>query len=252
MRDRIFAAQPLTLFTLNNKGIFFTFPALPSDQSVSFHNIANRPLGFSISDGLAFPFAHSCLSVFPPGNLNTLQGTGDGRHQTATTRPKTRFQPAAPQRFLTTYRLDTRYRRGIMADSNRGNYSFSITQFPTTSPPVDFDRKDNNVDASQIAERQHLSFCTSSPGEPEASVFPTPRCSEKGCVFPASSVDSGKCSYHMHQMEEPVLFCSHQPTGLLLDPARTAPAEKDYDGSRKRDRRRMTALWEEFQGDGSL
>ena len=103
----------------------------------------------------------------------------------------------------------------------------------------------------QIAERRGLSFSTSSHEKPETVAFPTPRCSEKGCVFPASSLDSGKCSYHMHQEEEPVLFCSHQPTGLLLDPTRTAPAEKEYDGSRKRDRRRMAAIWEQFQSDGT-
>ena len=136
-----------------------------------------------------------------------------------------------------------------MADSNRGIHFLCITNSPANSPSVDFERGDNCT-IGQIGEHQRVSFSASSHGKSEAVSFYTARCSEKGCVFPASSPDSGKCSYHLHQQEEPALFCSHQPTGLLLDPAR-APAEKEYDGSRKRDRRRMAAIWEKFQSDGT-
>ena len=94
---------------------------------------------------------------------------------------------------------------------------------------------------------QKLSFSSNGSGRPESVSFTTVRCSEKGCVFPASSQGSGKCSYHLHQQEEPVLFRSHQPTGMLLDPARMSPSDREYDGSRKRDRRRMADLWEQFQ-----
>ena len=111
--------------------------------------------------------------------------------------------------------------------------------------------KDGRHHVGQMAERQKLSFSTSGTARPESVSFSTARCSEKGCVFPASSQGSGKCSYHLHQLEEPVLFRSHQPTGLLLDPARSMPMERDDRGSRKRDRRRMAAIWEQFQSDGT-
>ncbi len=136
-----------------------------------------------------------------------------------------------------------------MADPRRRIQFHSITNSPAHPPSVAFESTNVKDGTRQIAQRRRLSFSTISFERPEEVIFQTPRCSEKGCVFPASS-GSGRCSYHMHQQEEPVLFCSHQPTGLLLDPARMAP-EKEYDGSRKRDRRRMAAIWEQFQSDGT-
>lgn len=139
-----------------------------------------------------------------------------------------------------------------MADSNRGICFLCSTEALAHSPSVHFKGKNNNGKTICINQGQHLAFSTSSGKRPGKINFSSPRCEEKGCVFPASSPDSGKCSYHTRQQEEPVLFCSHQPTGLLLDPSRTGPAEKEYDSSRKRDRRRMAAIWEQFQGDGTL
>jgi len=111
--------------------------------------------------------------------------------------------------------------------------------------------KEASQNLGQITRPRRFNFSTGSGGKPENVSFSSTRCSEKGCVFPASSQGNGKCSYHLHQQEEPVLFRSHQPTGLLLDPARSMPTERDDSGSRKRDRRRMAAIWEQFQSDGT-
>ena len=134
-----------------------------------------------------------------------------------------------------------------MKDSNR-----SICLNSPNTSPVSFATEDRCRHTDQVTERQKLSFTTGGTGEPDSTSFSTTRCSEKGCVFPAASRGGGMCTYHLHQQEEPVLFRSHQPTGLLLDPARMSPTEKEYGCSHKRDRRRMTVLWEQFQSDGTL
>ena len=133
-----------------------------------------------------------------------------------------------------------------MKSSNRNTCFHS-----PANPPVSFVMKPECHHTGQMTERGEISFSSSGAGRPESVSFSTARCSEKGCVFPASSPGSGKCSYHLHQQEEPVLFRSHQPTGLLLDPARMSPSDREYDGSRKRDRRRMADLWEQFQTEGT-
>jgi len=119
-----------------------------------------------------------------------------------------------------------------------------------TSSAVNFEVKEECQNVSQVTHLRRFNFSTSCAGKPENVSFSPARCSEKGCVFPASSRGSGKCSYHLHQQEEPVLFRSHQPTGMLLDPARSMPTERDDRRSRKHDRRRMAAIWEQFQSDG--
>ncbi len=133
-----------------------------------------------------------------------------------------------------------------MKDPNRSIYFLS-----PTSSAVSFEVKEKSRTTGQISQPRQFNFSTGSAGKPENVSFSSTRCSEKGCVFPASSKGSGKCSYHLHQQEEPTLFHSHQPTGLLLDPARLMPTERDDTGSRKRDRRRMAAIWEQFQSDGT-
>ena len=133
-----------------------------------------------------------------------------------------------------------------MKDANRSHNFLS-----PTSSSVSFEVKDGSQDHGRITRPRRYGFSTVSGGTPENTSFSSTRCSEKGCVFPASSQGSGKCSYHLHQQEEPVLFRSHQPTGMLLDPARSMPTERDDSGSRKRDRRRMAAIWEQFQSDGT-
>lgn len=133
-----------------------------------------------------------------------------------------------------------------MKDSNRNIHFQSIAH-----PAIDLEGARDPGTAGRLAGPQQLGFTTGSAAKPENASFLTVRCSERGCVFPASSTGYGICVYHMHQREEPVLFRSHQPTGMLLDPARTLPTEKEYDGSRKRDRRRMASNWEKFQDDGT-
>lgn len=132
-----------------------------------------------------------------------------------------------------------------MKDAKR-NHSFLSTANLAASVEV----KDDCRDAGQVKQLQRFNFSTGSIGKPQNVSFSSPRCSEKGCVFPSSSRDSGRCSYHRHQQEEPSLFRSHQPTGLFLDPARSMPTEREGSGSRKRDRLRMATMWEQFQSDG--
>ncbi len=138
-----------------------------------------------------------------------------------------------------------------MADSNKSVYFLCPTSSSANQSSVNFGQEHHDRSAGQIAERQRLSFNTSSAGRSESVSFSIERCSERGCVFPASSAGSGRCVYHTRQQEEPILFRSHQPTGLFLDPARMGPADQEYDGSRKRDRHRMAELWEQFQSDGT-
>lgn len=138
-----------------------------------------------------------------------------------------------------------------MKDSNRSTHFICATSFPANYSSVDFETKGDLGGARSSSENTNF-FAGSGPGGKSENVsFATNRCSEKGCVFPASPERHGKCSYHWHEQQEPVLFRSHQPTGLLLDPARSLPAEQEYEGSRKRDRRRLANLWEQFQNEGT-
>lgn len=75
------------------------------------------------------------------------------------------------------------------------------------------------------------------------------RCSEKGCVFPATWLGSGRCRHHDRQDQEPALFLSQQPSMLLLDHAKFGLADSEFErgGSRFSDRRRLARLWERFQ-----
>lgn len=83
-------------------------------------------------------------------------------------------------------------------------------------------------------------------------VVPAPganrRCSEKGCVFPAEPGGSGQCRQHQRQSREPVLFCSHQPTHVVLERVRfgTGSGSGAVDTSRSRDRKRLVELREAF------
>jgi hypothetical protein len=75
---------------------------------------------------------------------------------------------------------------------------------------------------------------------------PTPRCCEKGCIFPATGSGTGRCLQHDLEELEPALFNSCQPTMLLLDQAKFGLPDLEGDYSRARDRRRLAALREEF------
>lgn len=249
MRDRSFAAHMLTFYILNLFGIGQAYASAPRHQLVSFDDLTGHLSPSVVSNALFPSYLSICFSAFIPDNLNELQTNCAGMRSMAVPCSRSHLNRQGLTVFLANHALDPRYRRGTMADSNRDIYFLRTINSPTDTPSVGFERKDNNSNICKIIERRRLSFSTSSQGKPPAVTFPRSRCSEKGCVFPASSVNSGKCSYHMHQQEEPVLFCSHQPTGLLLDPTRTEGAEKEYDGNRRRDRRRMAAIWEQFQSD---
>lgn len=132
-----------------------------------------------------------------------------------------------------------------MKDAKRSRNFFS-----STTSAVGIEVKDDCRNTGQVKPLQRFNFSTCSTGKPQNISFSSPRCSEKGCVFPSSTRGSGKCSYHRHQQEEPSLFRSNQPTGLFLDPARSMPEDQDESGGRKRDRRRMATIWEQFQSDG--
>jgi hypothetical protein len=80
--------------------------------------------------------------------------------------------------------------------------------------------------------------------------FVSPRCQEKGCVFPSTSPSSLHCRYHEHQQAEPILFHSQQPSWALLDQARFSLPDMEPElVARHRDRRRLAELWERFQSD---
>jgi hypothetical protein len=76
-----------------------------------------------------------------------------------------------------------------------------------------------------------------------------PRCSEKGCVFPASLDGSGKCVNHERQSKEPNLFSSFQPTRLVLDRAKFGVPEAEVDTSRAQDRRKLADIRQAFLED---
>jgi hypothetical protein len=91
--------------------------------------------------------------------------------------------------------------------------------------------------------RQTGLWSTSLPAPGSA---PGLRCSEKGCIFPATESGTGKCLLHDLEEREPALFLSCQPTMLLLDQAKFGLPDPEADYSRARDRRRLATLREEF------
>ncbi|MBI4167087.1 MAG: hypothetical protein HY508_15280 [Acidobacteria bacterium] len=70
--------------------------------------------------------------------------------------------------------------------------------------------------------------------------IPLPRCSVKGCIFPAASVGGSLCLIHHLAEKEPTHFLSVQPSALCLDRAKYGIAESDFDDSRARDRRQLS------------
>jgi hypothetical protein len=76
-----------------------------------------------------------------------------------------------------------------------------------------------------------------------------PRCSERGCIFPATESGTGRCLLHELEEREPAHFLSCQPTLLILDLGKFGPPDPEADYSRARDRRRLATLREEFLED---
>lgn len=138
-----------------------------------------------------------------------------------------------------------------MANPHRNIQVTPLSKAPFKTTPLTFSGDCSGPSATLGPYPRTLSFTTGPKDRPESTSFASPRCSEKGCVFPAASPRSAKCAYHERQMEEPVLFSSLQPSRLLLDPARGLPADENYDEGRKRDRRRLARQWEEFLRDNN-
>jgi len=75
---------------------------------------------------------------------------------------------------------------------------------------------------------------------------PSPRCSVKGCVFPAPPQGRPECHYHELLRTEAELFQSHQPSHLLSLQAPFIIPEEAPDDSRQQDRKRQAAEREAF------
>jgi hypothetical protein len=103
---------------------------------------------------------------------------------------------------------------------------------------------------SSISERTGKLRVPLLPTSPNSSTSRNaPKCNEKGCVFPAARLDTGKCRQHERQDQEPSVFHSQQPSMLLLDQAKFGPPDSDCERRewRARDRRRQARLWQTFQ-----
>lgn len=86
------------------------------------------------------------------------------------------------------------------------------------------------VNPSAMGERVHVALEVSFP-----------RCSVKGCIFPAAGGGGELCLIHDLAEKEPAHFLSVQPSTLCLDRAKYGIAEPGFDDSRSRDRRRLAA-----------
>ena len=102
--------------------------------------------------------------------------------------------------------------------------------------------------ASALVEVRNGGLCIPPAKKPERYSLstPIPRCSEKGCVFPANQPESSKCRQHDRQYREPALFRSHQPSMLLLDRAKFGVASEGEETPRPDDKRRLSKLWQSF------
>jgi hypothetical protein len=249
MSTQILVSQMFTQEVSDEYNIFAAFPSVLCLQLFLFHNLAKFPSGHSCDECLLL-FSRRCSSALTTSNLTVLLLPGTGPRPFTLSIASDRPQPARPYTFLHNFTHGPNTRRSTMKESNRNIYFLWPDNSPASRSSAEFGGNNDSNNVSQIKEPQQISFSTGSGGKPESVSFSPARCSEKGCVFPASPHGGGKCSYHLHQQEEPVLFRSHQPTGLLLDPARTTPRDSNYGGSRKRDRRRMAAIWEQFQNEG--
>jgi hypothetical protein len=108
-------------------------------------------------------------------------------------------------------------------------------------------KEDGSASPPSQEPRPDSSPATPKAAESSASAFSAARCKEKGCIFPAEFAALGKCIHHHRELTEPDLFCSLQPTLLLLGQAKYGLPESEPDDSRFLDRRRQAAEREAFQ-----
>ena len=123
------------------------------------------------------------------------------------------------------------------------NAQFPEVGLPAPSHPV-------SITPAEPAAWQSLWSHVASASRPvhREAAF-APRCSEKGCVFPASSDGLGRCVQHDRQNREPVLFSSLQPTRMVLDRAKFGVSEIEVDTSRAQDRRKLAGIRQAFLED---
>jgi hypothetical protein len=79
--------------------------------------------------------------------------------------------------------------------------------------------------------------------------IPFPRCSVKGCIFPAARASGTLCLLHDLAERGPRHFLSVQPSSMCLDRAKYGIAESDYDNSRPRDRRELALQLDRFRNE---
>jgi hypothetical protein len=81
----------------------------------------------------------------------------------------------------------------------------------------------------------------------QAAKTSSARCGEKGCIFPASGGEGGKCVHHYREEREPSMYHSKQPTWAAIEQGRFVeqPEELIF-GSRGDDRRRFDAERQAF------
>ena len=87
-----------------------------------------------------------------------------------------------------------------------------------------------------------------SGGRPVLEI-PFPRCSVKGCIFPAASASGKLCLIHHLTETEPKLFLSVQPSMMCLDRAKYGIAESEYDDARARDRKRLSIQIDQLRNE---
>jgi hypothetical protein len=103
--------------------------------------------------------------------------------------------------------------------------------------------------ALPLPYRQTARSTSALPPNPPPLEIPFPRCSVKGCIFPAASAGGRLCLVHDLAEREPRHFLSVQPSSLCLDRAKYGIADSDYDDSRARDRRQLSIQLHRFRNE---
>lgn len=251
MSDQLSAARKVTEGIREALYMSASFLPVAPRQRVRFELDSNPPCTGAVIYAIPLCFSASFFSAFTARNLSQVHLLGAGIPSFTLQIPAPGLPPAPPMNSRHRSLSTDGIRRNTMKDSSRNIYFFSTTNLPAGFSSVGFETREDRGNPQPTGEARSFSTGNGPGGKPVAVSFTTSRCSEKGCVFPASPKGHGKCSNHWHEQQEPVLFRSRQPTGLLLDPARCLPTDKEYDDSRRRDRRRLANLWEQFQNEGT-
>jgi len=112
-----------------------------------------------------------------------------------------------------------------------GSFPVLPAQDPSTPPP------------------KQVATAPACAAEPAVWDLTFPRCSIKGCIFPAASAHGTLCLFHELAEKEPMHFLSVQPSTMCLDRAKYGIAETEYDNSRARDRRALALQLARFRNE---